>query len=486
LMFPTYAFIACLVATIVIGIAKTFMAGGKPTPMVSLPSVTATTNAAAVWLLLRAFASGCTALTGIEAVSDAVPIFREPTQRNARRTLTLIVVILTFLLAGVAFLSHGYRITATHPGQAGYESIISQIVAAVTGRGIFYYLSIGSVLMVLALSANTSFADFPRVCRVLALDEYLPAEFAHRGSRLVYSTGIAVLTVFAGLLLIVFQGITERLIPLFAMGAFGAFTLSQWGMVMHWRRSNGPGARRAMLINVIGAMATGTTLVIIAVAKFTEGAWIIVLLVPVLVFTFRGVQRYHARLDREIDDVGPVDLDALVEPVTVIPLKRLDRVGRKALRLGLSITTEVHVVQILSEDIKTDDLTSKWKEWVEDPAKAVQRPCPKLVVLPSAYREFFTPLLNYLRKLAKTDPSRPIAVIVPELVEKRWYHFLFRHRATLLKGLLLLRGGPQVVIISAPWYVRDALKQRQFATGTNTGAESGANSRKWRTRQVPT
>ncbi|HEY0549191.1 MAG TPA: APC family permease [Verrucomicrobiae bacterium] len=477
LMLPTYAFIACLATTICIGVVKTFLAGGKPVPMATLPTIAATTNAAALWLLLRAFASGCTALTGVEAVSNAVPIFREPTVRNARRTLTLLVLILAFLLFGVAFLSHSYHITATHPGQAGYESLISQMVAAVTGRGAFYYVSIASVLMVLALSANTSFAGFPRVCRVLALDEYLPAEFAHRGSRLVYSAGIIVLTILAALLLIVFRGITDRLIPLFAVGAFGAFTLSQLGMVMHWRRSKEPGAKRAMIINVVGATVTGTTLAIIAVAKFTEGAWIIVLLVPVLILTFRRVQRYHARVDREISDDGPVDLNGIADPVIVIPLKRLDRVGRKALRLGLSLTPEVHVVQILSEEMKTDDLTSKWNEWIEQPAQALRRPCPKLAVLPSAYREFFTPLLDYLRKLAKTNPDRPIAVIVPELVEKRWYHFLFRHRATLLKGLLLLRGGPQVVIISAPWYVRDALKHRQFATGTKARAASEVEER---------
>jgi amino acid transporter len=483
LMLPTYAFVGCLVLTIFIGVVKTFASGGQPRPLSTLPAVHATTHIAAFWLLMRAFASGCTALTGIEAVSNAVPIFRGPTVKNARRTLSFIVLILAFLLSGVAFLSHAYHISATPPGETGYESIISQMVAAVTGRGVFYYVTIGAVLMVLALSANTSFADFPRVCRVLALDEYLPAEFAHRGSRLVYSAGIVVLTVLAALLLVVFRGITDRLIPLFAIGAFGAFTLSQLGMVMHWRRSNEPRARHAMILNALGAAATGTTLVVIAIAKFTEGAWIIVLLVPALIFTLKRVQRYHARVDREIEDEGPLELGDIADPVIVIPLKRLDRVGRKALRLALSLTPEVHVVQILSEEMKTDDLTSKWHDWVEEPARQSRRPIPKLIVLPSAYREFFTPLLDYLRKLATTNPERHIAVIVPELVEKRWYHFLFRHRATLLKGLLLLRGGPQVVIITAPWYVKDALKHRQFGTDSAVrGAESAGKTppQKWK------
>jgi len=466
LMVPTYLFVACLVTVVIIGVVKTVLAGGKPIPAATLPAVQTTTTIAGWWLLIRAFASGCTALTGVEAVSNAVPIFREPTVRNARRTLSLLVLTLGFLLSGVAFLSHSYHVSATHPGQTGYESIVSQIVAAVTGRGIFYYVTIAAVLMVLTLSANTSFADFPRVCRVLALDEYLPAEFAHRGSRLVYSAGIIILALLAGALLIGFQGITDRLIPLFAMGAFGSFTLSQLGMVVHWRRSPERGAKRRMIMNALGATATGATFVVIAVAKFTAGAWIIVLLVPALILLFRQVRRYHARIDQEVCETGPVDLSEIAEPVIVIPLKRLDRVGRKALHLALSFTAEVQVLQILSEDMKTDDLTSRWNEWVEQPAQTSHRPCPKLIVLPSAYREFFTPLLEYLRKLARTNPDRPIAVIVPELVEKRWYHFVFRHRATLLKGLLLLRGGPQVLIISVPWYVRDALKHDQFATGT--------------------
>jgi amino acid transporter len=461
-MLPTYLFVGCLAVTIVLGLIKTILAHGHPLALVSPPQHNAGLQAASIWLLLRSFASGCAALTGVEAVSNAVPIFRRPTVKLARTTLTILIALLVFLLSGVAFLTHSYQICATRPGQAGYESIISQIVGAVAGHGIFYYVTIGAVLLVLTLSANTSFADFPRVCRMLALDEYLPAEFAHRGSRLVYSSGIVVLAGLSGVLLLVFGGITDRLIPLFAIGAFGAFTLSQLGMVFHWRRTRAPHARRSMILNAIGATATACTLLVITISKFTEGAWLVVVVIPPLLYFFLRVQRYHARVNRQIDEEGPLDVSGLKEPITVVPLKRLDSVGRKALRLALSLTSEVRVLQILSEEMRTDDLTKDWRQLVEEPVRRLNRKAPVLIVRPSAYREFFGPLLDYLKDLAKKNPERHIAVLVPEMVEKRWYHFLFRHRATFLKGLLIMRGGPQIVVITAPWYVHDALHDKQF------------------------
>jgi len=293
---------------------------------------------------------------------------------------------------------------------------------------------------VLTFSANTSFADFPRVCRMLALDEYLPAEFAHRGSRLVYSAGIVVLASLSAILLLIFRGITDRLIPLFAIGAFSAFTLSQLGMVFHWRRSRERHARHSMILNGIGATATACTLVIITISKFMEGAWLVLLVIPPLIYFLVRIRRYNTR------------------PIVVIPMKRLDRVARKALRLALTLTAEIHVVQVLSEEMRTEDLTHEWRTLVEEPVRRINRKPPVLVVRPSAYREFFGPLLDYLKELAEKNPGRHIAVLVPELVEKHWYDFFLRHRATMLKALLILRGGPQIIIITAPWYVYEDLK----------------------------
>ena len=254
---PTYVFVGCLGIVIVIGLVKTALNSGHPIPVAPIPSASPAVTAVSLWLLLKAFASGCTAMTGVEAVSNGVPVFRNPNVENARTTLTTIIAILMVLLAGIAFLCRWYGITATPQDQAGYQSVLSQLTTAVSGRNIFYYITMGAVLAVLALSANTSFADFPRVCRSIAEDGYLPHAFTIRGRRLVFSVGIWVLALLAGLLLVVFGGITDRLIPLFAIGAFSAFTFSQTGMVVHWKRNGGPRARRDMMINGLGAVATG-------------------------------------------------------------------------------------------------------------------------------------------------------------------------------------------------------------------------------------
>ncbi|HEX3865486.1 MAG TPA: APC family permease [Gemmatimonadaceae bacterium] len=458
-LLPTYAFVGCLGGTVLIGVAKATLAHGHPTPVFVSPAshmaTTAVTGAAALWVLLRAFASGCTAMTGVEAVSNAVPLFREPTVRNARRTLTAIIAALAFLLAGIAFLVRAYGITATAPGTAGYQSVVSQVVGAVVGRGAFYYVTIVAVVAVLSLSANTSFADFPRLCRVLALDDYLPADFAHPGRRLVYSVGIVVLATLAAILLIVFGGITDHLIPLFAVGAFLTFTMSQAGMVVHWKRVGGPHATRSRILNGAGAVATAATLVVVIVSKFLEGAWITVLIVPALVMLLRAVRAQEDRIDRETDVDGPLQLDQPPPPIVVVPVKRLNRVARKALRLAVSMSPDVQVVQVFAEALQMDDLRRHWRESVERPLQDAGFASPELVLLHSPYREFFGPLLAHVRALTKAHPRRYVAVVVPELVDRRWYHTLLRSQtSTLLKGILLWRGGPQVIVINSPWYLR--------------------------------
>lgn len=458
-MVPTYLFVVTLGITLAVGVARALMSGGDPVPVRPPPTPgPALETAAGLWLLMHAFASGCTAMTGVEAVSNGVPVFREPRTREARRTLTSIIAILIMLLAGIAFLCNAYGIAATRPGTAGYESILSQVVSAVWGRGTMYYVTLGSVVAVLALSANTSFADFPRLCRVLALDDYLPAEFAHLGRRLVYSQGIVILAVLAGVLLIAFGGVTDRLIPLFAVGAFLAFTLSQAGMVAHWRRvgDGSAAARRSLVLNACGAVATGVTLLVIVVAKFMEGAWLAVLVVPAFVYLFSRIRRLNESIDAEVEVDGPLQLDQPPPPVIVVPLKRLDRVGRKALRLATSMSPDVHVLHVLTQEPNMDPLRARWHDYVERPFRESGITPPRLVEIPSEYREFFDPVLRYVRTLAEENPRRYVGVFVPEMVERRWYHFLLHsHRATLLKGMLLLRGGPQVVIINTPWHLRD-------------------------------
>jgi amino acid transporter len=452
-MAPTYGFVACLTIVLGVGIASAIAADGKPTGAAALPATGAIAAApVGMWLLLRAFASGCSAMTGVEAVSNAVPLFRRPTVRHAQRTLTLIVGVLVLLLGGVVVLVRAFGISATPPGEPGYESIVSQVIAAVVGRGIFYYVTMTMVLMVLALSANTSFAGFPRLCRILATDRYLPPEFARRGRRLVFTNGILVLSVLAALLLTAFGGVTDRLIPLFAIGALLAFTMSQLGMVAHWRRTVEPGRRPKLVVNAAGALTTAVALVIVVVSKFTHGAWITAVVIPALILFFRWMKRYNEHLTAVTRAHAPLDLSRLTEPIVVIPLRRLDQVGQKALRFAMTIADDVYVVQVLAEELDTDDLRIGWQQRVEDPARSAGAAVPHLVLVRSPYRQFAGRFIEWLRDLTTARPDRQVIVLLPELVNRAWYQFIVNHRARRLKSRLLVEGGPHVSVMSTPWY----------------------------------
>jgi hypothetical protein len=405
---------------------------------------------------MRAFASGCTAMTGVEAVSNGVPVFRPPTIRNAERTLTVIIAILVVLLGGIALLSRAYHIGATPPGEEGYQSILSQLTGAVLGRGLPYYVTMGSVVAVLALSANTSFADFPRLCRVLALDRFLPDTFAVRGRRLVFSYGVIVLAVVSGLLLILFGGVTDRLIPLFAIGAFLAFTLSQAGMVQHWRRTGGDGSRRSLWINAVGATATGITLVVVVVSKFAEGAWIAVLIVPLLVLLFWRISRHYASVARQVAEDQPLELSETKPPIVVVPVQSWSKLTSRGLRFAFEISDDVRAIHVLTQDSTISELTPAWEELVGAAARASGRPVPQLVLRRSTYRQFFAPLVDYVVHLRDRHPDRDVVVIVPDLVVTHWYHrFLHNNRGSLLRALLRLRGGSRVVVVNTPFYLQD-------------------------------
>jgi amino acid transporter len=452
---PTYLFVLCLFTVLAIGLVKTWLAQGHPVPAVAPPAVLAATTTAGWWILLRAFASGCTAMTGVEAVSNGVSAFREPAVPHAQRTLTAIIGILVVLLAGIAYLAQVYRVGATEPGVAGYQSVLSQLVAAVAGTGPFYYVCIGSILAVLALSANTGFADFPRLCRLLAEDGFLPRIFASRGRRLVYSLGIYVLTALSSLLLIIFGGVTDRLIPLFAVGAFLAFTLSQAGMVGHWRQTGGSGRTPAMLINGVGAFATGVTLLVVLVAKFVEGAWVMTLLIPTLLAVFGMVSRHYHTVAVEIANPLPLDVTNIQPPIVIIPMTQWNKMSQKGLRFALKLSPDILVVQVQTGVARESDLAARWPEYVEAPATRAHLPVPALVTVDSPYRHVFNPLIDYILAIKREHRDRQIAVLIPELVARRWYHHLLHNkRAAMLKALLLVRGDQDVVVINVPWYLQ--------------------------------
>jgi amino acid transporter len=454
---PTYLFVVSLLAVIAIGVVKSILMGGHPTPVVAPPAPPSAIASASLWLLMRSFASGCTAMTGVEAVSNGVGAFREPAVPHARRTLTAIIGLLAIMLAGIAYLCQAYQIAATEPGQTGYESILSQLVAAVIGRGVSYYVTIGSVLAVLALSANTGFADFPRLCRIIAQDGFLPSAFAHRGRRLVYSQGILVLAGLSAGLLIGFGGITDRLIPLFAVGAFLAFTLSQAGMVEHWRREGGSHARKSMLINGAGAVCTAVTLVIVLISKFVEGAWVMILLIPALLLLFQGVHAHYQKVAREVATDAPIDVEDLGPPVVLLPIRGWTAITRKALRFALELSPDIYALHIAADEKAMLALEDGWERLVRQPAKEAQLTPPKLIVIYSPYRRIYSPLKQVVADLQRAHPARDIAVIIPELIGTRWYHYVLHNQTgTVIEAYLRLSGLRRVVVMHVPWYLSNA------------------------------
>ena len=453
-MIPTYLFTGTLLIVIAVGAWQTVHAAGHPHPIAPMPAIPPATAALSWWLLLKVFSSGCTAMTGVEAVSNGVMAFRDPTRKNAKATLTIIIALLIVLLLGIALLCRAYGIAATAPGTAGYESVLSMLTRAVMGHGWFYYLTIASVLLVLALSANTSFADFPRLTRAIALDNYMPHVFLIRGRRLLYSWGIYVLVGLTALLLIVFGGVTDRLIPLFAIGAFLAFTLSQAGMVMHWRRKGG--SPMHMMLNGLGAAATGLTTLVVLVAKFAEGAWITVLLIGVMVFFMRAVHRHYVRVNREVDLDRPFIPAEAGEPIVVVPVDRWSRISEKALSFALTMSCEIRCVHVETGD-GSDPFCDGWENNIVAPLRAAGRCIPKLVTLKSPFRYIIHPIVNYVLDLERENTTCKVCVLVPELVVRHWWEgLLHNRRSDLLKLILLMRGNRRIVVIEIPWYMEES------------------------------
>ncbi len=453
-MLPTFLFVGTLLATVVVGIFHTIAAHGHPVPVAAPPpALPATVKYLTVWLLLKAFASGCAAMTGVEAVSNGVTAFKEPKAKRANQALTVIIALLVVLLAGLAYVAKAYGITAMDSSDPAYQSVLSIQVAAVFGRGWFYFFTMGSVLAALSFSANTAFADFPRMARAIALKDYMPHVFLVRGRRLLFSHGVYALTGFTALLLIAFGGVTDRLIPLYAIGAFLAFTLSQAGMVKHWLKcEDAPHRYLKLFLNGLGAIATGITLVVVLVAKFTSGAWITAILVPGIIAVMYGIKRHYTRVARETADPSPIRLTDLEQPLVVIPMARWDKISEKAVRFGMLMSKEVKVVNVQSDTESGFDHI--WEEMVMQPIRDRGMPVPELVTVQSTFRTILSPLMDYILQLEDQNPGRKVAVILPELVVRHWWeNLLHNQRVQLLKLLLLLRGNQRIVVVNIPWYL---------------------------------
>jgi amino acid transporter len=455
-MIPTYLFVGTLLITIIGGLIRAVLSGGHPTPLAPLPPPPPMIQAVSLWLLLKVFSSGCTALTGVEAVSNGVKAFREPGVKNAQRTLTIIIFLLALLLAGISYLVKVYGIAATDPGKPGYQSLLSMLIAAVFGKGFFYYLTIGSILLVLSLSANTAFADFPRLCKAIATNNYLPHAFGYRGRRLVYTYGIMVLAVLTGALLILFGGVTDNLIPLYAVGAFLAFTLSQFGMVMHWRKNRGPGWVKSAMINGLGGFVTGVTVIVVLVAKFVEGAWITLLFIPLLVIFFRVVRRHYHDVVVATTSCEPVvPANHARPPLVIVPVDRWSRICKQSLEFASRLSPEVIAIHVEPGE-HSELLREDWERYVERPFREAGAEPPKFEILPSPYRFIIVPIVQYILNLSEKNPDRRIVVVIPELVEDHWYeYFLHNQRGRLLEWTLLVRGNERIFTVSSPYYISE-------------------------------
>ena len=484
---PTYLFIFSMLALIVVGFVRYWLTHNvmqTPATLHFDESVGAVahnglTSGALLWLLMRAFAAGCTALTGVEAISNGIPAFKQPESKNAATTLTVMAVIMAVLILGSAFLA--YKLNA-HP--APDETLVSAIGRHTFGVGVPYYILQAATAAILVLAANTSFADFPRLASLLAADRFLPRQLATRGDRLVFSNGVFILSLLACVLIVVFKGEEQSMLPLYALGVFLSFTLSQAGMVVHWHRlrkadeaahrireeedlhrsssvDTGAVSHEAerlaaierdrnsnwmlsILINAVGAAVSFVVLIVIAVTKFTHGAWAVILLIPLLVMMFRSVHRHYLDIARQLSTEGLQPLDTIARNIVLVPISGIHRGVIYALDYAKSIAPgRVIAIYVDLNEEATRKLREKWTTW----GKGVE-----LVVLQSPYRSLTRPLLRYIERLARQDESAMVTVLLPEFVPAKWWHQLLHNQSSLLlKGALLFRKG--VIVTSVPYHL---------------------------------
>jgi amino acid transporter len=440
---PTYAFVVLCGGLVVTGFIRWFTGSLHPLPLSS--TSTGIEGAALIWIMLRAFSGGCSAMTGTEAISNAVPAFKSPESRNASMTLGIMAAILGFLMLGVTGLTQMLHILpsidSTVLGSLGHE---------VYGAGFFYYALQIATMAILVLAANTSFAGFPRLAFVLARDGLMPRQFMNRGDKLVFSNGIIGLTLAAIVVLVVFGGQTHRLIPLYAVGVFTSFTLSQSGMVRHWFRLRNRGWQRRAVMNGIGAVMTGVVTFVVLGTKFTHGAYLVVIAVVVLIVVFSVVRRHYARIAYFLEPQNPAQLErlgrvAISKPRTTVVLfvSKVNELTARSLALGRGLSPDdFHAATIASDPQSVLDLQRTWQEM------DINVP---LVVVDSPYREFVRPAVDYIKSL-RPGASHTVTVIIPEFVVEHWWeNFLHNQNALRLKGALL--GVPWVVVISIPFHV---------------------------------
>jgi amino acid transporter len=473
---PTFFFVVMLGLTIVAGLFKQFLGGGIPTTPHVFPVEQGVAAASvSLFLIMRAFASGCTAMTGVEAIANGVQAFKQPEAVNARRTLTWMAGILLFLFLGtsaLATLSHVTPYVRLVGGQPEtIDTILSQLTRGIFGTGVLYYLLQAGTAAILILAANTSYADFPRLGSFMAGDGYLPKQLKDRGSRLVYSNGMILLTAMSILLLVVFGGETSRLIPLYAIGVFTSFTLSQSGMVVHWWRNRTPGWHWSAFVNGLGAVTTFVVLIVIAAAKFTSGAWIVLLLIPILVVYFEWVKRAYVRASKRVALPSDEELEFSyrahneMHNHVVILFSAIDRRLVRAVQYARSIKADV--IEGMFVDVTGDKAAGIRAEWERLEFGY------KLTIIDSPYREIIDPIRDYICSIPRPTHDHVVTVILPEFVpETRPEYMLHDQTSFWIKNALFQLPG--VIISDVPYHTEEFLSDhpapcKKDVSGTTAG-----------------
>jgi amino acid transporter len=433
---PTYGFIVSFFLMLVVGVYKVLTGHMEMSPPVTSAVLGNVEKAIPTMLLLRAFASGCTAMTGIEAISNGVPVFERPSHENAKKTMFWMTAILSVLFTGITWLSHQYQILPVES-----ETVVSQLARDIFGTNGIYYIIQGSTALILVLAANTAYSDFPRLSALLSRDRFLPRQLAMLGDRLVFSNSIIGLSIAAIVLLILFQGETHYLIPLYAVGVFMSFTLSQSGMVRYHIKHKQPRWVGSLVINALGALTTFVVMIVLAVTKFTHGAWIVILLIPIVVLIFTRILKHYLDVGKELSLVGVAVPEKLkpMKHTVIVPISGVHRGVIDALRYAMSISDDVRACYVELDADATERMQVEWAKWAHD---------VPIVVLKSPYRSVIRPVLEYIDDVEETTNREFITVVIPEFVTAKWWHSVLHNQtALLIRASLMLRRGKVVTSV---------------------------------------
>ena len=431
---PAYVFIVSVMVLLVVAAGRALTGHF---PEVPAPSQAEMVSGVGLFVLLHAFANGCTAMTGVEAISNGIPAFEAPEADNAAKTLLIMAAILLTMFLGISLLG-----AALHVVPLEQETVLSQLARAVFGgRNAAYFILQGATILILVLAANTSYADFPRLASILAKDGFAPTQFTHRGDRLAFSNGIVVLTLFAMALVVIFGGNVFRLIPLYAVGVFLSFTLSQTGMVVHWSKHRDPGWPLHAFMNAFGALATAAVLVVFVMTKFREGAWVVMLMIPMGVWLFLAVARHYQETNRALSLSGYEPRPDRADVMLVL-VSSMNRETVEAVRYAVKRCQEVHAIHVNLDANRVEDIKRDWTQWGSGAT---------LEILESPYRSFVAPILQYVEKLEAEGPNRLITVVLPEVIPRRWWQTLLHNRWSVQLRAALINRPRVTVLTTVAW-----------------------------------